>query len=302
MSIPTFFYPDVPEIPLPDGHRFPAGKYRQLRERVIAEGVLGTARLLPSPVATREQLLRAHDPDYVDAVFNGSVSAEIQRRIGLPWSPELVRRSCAAVGGSLAAARTAMRDGISGQLAGGTHHAHRAYGSGFCTFNDLAVAALSLLNEGSVARVAIIDLDVHQGDGNAAILAGDPRTFVVSLHGEKNFPFRKVASDIDFGLADGTANEEYLATLSLALDAIDRFKPDLILYLSGADALASDTLGRLALTQEGLSRRDRTVFRFAHERGWPISVVLGGGYARAIEETVDVYAGTLKSARAVFKF
>ena len=160
-------------------------------------------------------MLCAHDHDYVDAVFDGSVSAEIQRRIGLPWSPELVRRSCAAVGGSVAAARSALRDGISGQLAGGTHHAHRAFGSGFCTFNDLAVAALSLLNEMAVARIAIIDLDVHQGDGNAAILAGDPRVLVVSLHGEKNFPFRKATSDFDFGLPDGTEDADYLATLAI---------------------------------------------------------------------------------------
>ena len=271
-------------------------------EKVLAEGILGAAQLLPSPIATREQLLFAHDADYVDSILDGSASAEVQRRIGLPWSQELVVRSRAAVGGSLAAARAALRDGVSGQLAGGTHHAHRAFGSGFCTFNDLAVATLALLGEGLVARVAIIDLDVHQGDGNAAILAADRRTLVVSLHGEKNFPFRKVASDIDFGLPDGTANAEYLATLATALDAIDDFNPDLILYLSGADALASDALGRLDLTPDGLSQRDQTVFRFAQGRACPICVVLGGGYARVIEDTVDVYAGTLKSARAVFKF
>lgn len=302
MVAPTFYYPDTPELPLPDGHRFPAGKYHALRRLVEAQELLGRARLLPSPQATRAELLKAHAAEYVDAVFAGTLANDIQRRIGLPWSPTLLARSCAAVGGSLAAARAALSDGVSGQLAGGTHHAHHDFGSGFCTFNDLAVAALTLLDAGAVERVAIIDLDVHQGDGNAALLARDPRVYVVSVHGDKNFPFRKVASDLDIALPDGTGDLDYLAAVDEAIAAVDRFAPDLLLYLSGADALASDKLGRLSLSFAGLRERDLAVFRFARTRDIAVSVVLGGGYADPISDTVDVYANTLRSARRVFGF
>jgi acetoin utilization deacetylase AcuC-like enzyme len=299
---PTFFYPDTPDIPLPDGHRFPAGKYRALRERAESEGLLGGAELVASPRVSRGELLAAHDAAYVDAVFDGTLAPEIQRRIGLPWSETLVERSRAAVGGSLAAARLALDAGISGQLAGGTHHAHRSFGSGFCTFNDLAVAVNVLLAEGRCRRIAILDLDVHQGDGNAAILAGEPRAFVASVHGEKNFPFRKVASDLDIGLPDGTSDLAYLAAVDAALDAVAHFRPDLMLYLSGADALECDRLGRLSLTHAGLKERDLAVFRFADQRGLPVSFALGGGYANPIAETVEGYANTLRSARDVFGF
>lgn len=299
---PTFFYPDTPDVPLPSGHRFPASKYRMLREQVFDEGILGTALLKPSPVVSREQLLIAHDAAYVEAVISGSIDPDIQRRIGLPWSQTLVTRSCAAVGGTLASSQFALRDGISGQLAGGTHHAHRCFGSGFCTFNDVAVAALTRLSEQDAARIAILDLDVHQGDGNAAILTPDPRVFVVSVHGEKNFPFRKVASDLDVGLPDGTSDLAYLAVVDEVLEAIAGFDPDLLFYLSGADALATDSLGRMALSFEGLMERDLAVLRFARSRGLPVSIVLGGGYAKPISDTVAVYANTLRAARATYQF
>ena len=299
---PVFFYPDTPDVPLPSGHRFPASKYRMLREQVFDEDILGTAVLKPSPIVSREQLLIAHDESYVDAVLTGTVDPDVQRRIGLPWSPVLVTRSRAAVGGTLESSQMALRDGISGQLAGGTHHAHRSFGSGFCTFNDVAVAALTRLSEQDVGRIAILDLDVHQGDGNAAILAADPRMFIVSVHGEKNFPFRKVASDIDIALPDGTTDLDYLAVVDEALEAIAGFCPDLLFYLSGADALATDTLGRMALSFEGLLERDLAVFRFARFRGLPISVVLGGGYAKPITDTVAAYANTLRAARTVYQF
>ncbi len=302
MSQPTFFYPDTPDLPLPDGHRFPASKYRALRERAVSENLLGNGRLVASPPATRPQLISAHCPEYVDAVFQGTLDAAIVRRIGLPWSQTLVARSQAAVGGSLAAARAALRNGVSGQLAGGTHHAHRDFGSGFCTFNDLAVVARTLLADDSCRRIAILDLDVHQGDGNAAILGNEPRAFVVSVHGEKNFPFRKVASDLDIGLADETGDVAYLAAVDEALDAVAGFGPDLLLYLSGADALACDRLGRLSLSFAGLMERDIAVFRFAFERGLPVSFVLGGGYAVPIAQTVEGYANTLRSAQRVFGF
>ena len=298
-----FYYPDTPELPLPPGHRFPAGKYRMLRERVVREDILGrSVTLVPSPAAERAELERAHDPAYVTAMLEGTVAADIQRRIGLPWSPVLVARSRATVGGSLAAARAALDTGVSGQLAGGTHHAHRAFGSGFCTFNDLAVAALTLLEEGRVARIAVVDLDVHQGDGNAAILGTDPRVFVLSVHGEKNFPFRKPPSDLDVGLPDGTEDEAYLRALAQALERVEEFRPDLVLYLSGADPLASDTLGRLSLTHGGLAERDRCVFEHWRRRGVPVSLAIGGGYAVPISDSVEGYANTFRVMREVYGF
>ena len=251
-----FFYPDTPDLPLPDGHRFPAGKYRMLLDQVRAERILPADLLAPSPTAVRADLLRAHSADYIDALIAGTLPPDAQRRIGLPWSSVLVARAQVVVGGAIAAGFAALDHGIAGQLAGGTHHAHAGFGSGFCTFNDLAVAALTLLESGRVQRIAILDLDVHQGDGNAAILTADPRVLVVSVHGEKNFPFRKVASDHDFGLADGTEDRAYLRVVADALDHVGGFRPDVVLYLSGADALRSDRLGRLALSHDGLAERE----------------------------------------------
>ena len=294
-----FFYPDTPDLPLPPGHRFPAGKYSMLRQRMFAERTLGNALLTRSPAATMAELALAHDPGYVGAALDGTLSADIQRRIGLPWSETLVARSLATTGGSVAATRSALENGLSGQLAGGTHHAHRDFGSGYCVFNDLAVAALAILAEGKVARIAIIDLDVHQGDGNAAILAGKAAVFVLSIHGEKNFPFRKVPSTLDVGLADGTEDAAYLRALAGALERVADFRPELILYLSGVDALASDKLGRLSLTFDGLERRDRMVFQFCRRRGIPVSIAIGGGYADPITDSVQAYASTFRVAREV---
>ncbi len=297
-----FFYPDVPDVPLPEGHRFPADKYRLLKAMIEREGILGAARLVASPVADRDKLLRAHDASYVDDMLAGTVMPDIVRRIGLPWSETLVARSRATVGGSLAAARTALDTGISGQLAGGTHHAHRDFGSGFCVFNDLAVAALTLLDERRVDRIAIVDLDVHQGDGNAAILGADPRVFILSVQGARNFPFRRVPSTLDVELPDGTEDVAYLDALRCALDAVVGFRPQLVLYLSGADPLKEDSLGRLALTHDGLCARDRLVFETFRRRGVPVSIAIGGGYARPIEPTVVAYANTFRVARAVYGY
>ncbi len=294
-----FYFPDTPPLPLPAGHRFPAVKYRLLRDLVEREGIIAPSELSPSPPASRTDLERAHASDYVGAVLDGTLSADIQRRIGLPWSPVLARRSLATVGGALAAARDALRDGLSGQLAGGTHHAHRDFGSGYCVFNDLAVTALTLIASGEARRIAILDLDVHQGDGNAAILAGQPDVQVVSLHGAKNFPFRKVPSSLDVDLPDGTEDRAYLHALADVLPAIESFRPDLLLYLSGADALAADKLGRLSLTLEGLAERDRLVFHLGHRRGIPVSIAIGGGYAEPITDSVAGYAGTFRTAREI---
>jgi acetoin utilization deacetylase AcuC-like enzyme len=293
------FFPDVPPIPLPDGHRFPVGKYAMLRRAIEADPIFRGVALVPAEPATRAELELAHAPSYVDSMTEGTVAAGAMRRIGLPWSPTLVARSKATVGGAIQAARMALQIGVSGQLAGGTHHAHRDFGSGFCVFNDLAIAALAMLEEGRVARVAIVDLDVHQGDGNAAILAADPRVFVLSIHGEKNFPFRKVPSTLDVALRDGTEDAAYLVALIEALAAVEAFRPDLIFYLSGADPLASDRLGRLRLTHDGLIERDRLVMELARRRGIPLSIAIGGGYAEPLEESVRAYHNTFRTALEV---
>lgn len=297
-----FFFPDTPDLPLPPGHRFPAAKYRMLRQRAEDEGLFTATALLASPPATIDELRVTHCPEYISSFLAGTLPADAMRRIGIPWSPVLRDRSLATVGGALASVRAALRDGVSGQLAGGTHHAHRDFGSGYCVFNDLAVAAMVLLGEGTVRRITILDLDVHQGDGTAALLAGEPRVQTVSVHGEKNFPFRKVASDLDIALADGTGDIAYLAALDEALEAVDRFRPDLLLYLSGADPLGCDRLGRLSLTHAGLAARDNAVFRFARARAIPVALAIGGGYADPIEHTVDGYLGTLRAARDLFGF
>ncbi len=295
----SFFFPDTPDLPLPPGHRFPAGKYRMLRDLIDRDGMLADRGLVASPLAGREALLSAHDPAYVESVLAGTLDPAITRRIGLPWSEVLATRSRATVGGAIASARMALQYGLSGQLAGGTHHAHRDFGSGYCVFNDLAVAALTLLGERRVARIAVLDLDVHQGDGNAAILGGHAGVLVVSVHGENNFPFRKVASSLDIGLPDGAGDRDYLAALPRALGALETFRPDLLLYLSGADPLASDKLGRLKLTFEGLAARDRAVFELCRRRAWPVAIAIGGGYADPISDSVTAYANTFRIARDV---
>ncbi len=296
-----FFFPDVPAIPLPPGHRFPSGKYAALRTIIDAERILGRAALVAATAAERADLLRAHCPDYIDAMLAGTVAPDAMRRIGLPWSETLVARARATVGGAIASGRAALADGISGQLAGGTHHAHRDFGSGFCIFNDLATATLTLLEEGAVSRVAIVDTDVHQGDGNAAILGDDARVFVLSVQGEKNFPFRRIPATLDVDLPDGTGDTVYLAALSEALDAVVAFKPDLVFFLSGADPLAEDRLGRLSLTHAGLSARDRLVLETFKTHGVPVAIAIGGGYAEPIAASVTAYANTFRVAADVWR-
>ena len=297
-----FYFPDTPDLPLPPGHRFPASKYRLLREMAQRTGIFQRVGLAPSPAASLNELSRAHDAGYIHKIMTDTLPAQAMRRIGVPWSETLVQRTLATVGGSLAAARDARQYRISGQLAGGTHHAHRNFGSGFCVFNDLAVTALTLLAEGEAKRITILDCDVHQGDGTAAILAQVPEVQTISIHGAKNFPFRKAASDLDIPLSNGTGDKDYLIALDSALEALDAFKPDLLLYLSGADALSVDRLGRLSLTQTGLAVRDETVFRFAHERGLPVSIAIGGGYAEPVSITVDAYMQTFRSAARIYGF
>jgi acetoin utilization deacetylase AcuC-like enzyme len=260
---------------------------------------LAPVHLIDAVAATVDQLQLAHDREYIGRVVRGELSAAEQRAIGFPWSPALVERSRRSVGATIAAARAALSEGgVAVNLAGGTHHAQRDRGQGYCVFNDAAVAARAVQAEaGRALRVAIVDLDVHQGNGTAAILAGDATTFTLSLHGERNFPFRKSRSDLDRDLPDGTGDAEYLRVLDGALDEMcARFRPELIVYLAGADAHEDDRLGRLALTTAGMVKRDARVFDLAFRLGAPIVVAMAGGYGRDIDVTVDVHFNTVRAA------
>jgi acetoin utilization deacetylase AcuC-like enzyme len=284
------FYCDHHQFPLPAGHKFPIEKYRLVRER-LAE----MYALEPAPLAAPETIALAHDPHYIQAFVEGTIPAPMMRRIGFPWSPELVRRTLASVGGSLAAARDALSTGFGGTLAGGTHHAFRSEGAGFCVFNDIAVAICDLR-----CRAAVIDLDVHQGDGTAAIFASDETVLTVSIHSRNNFPFRKQRSRIDIELDDGTEDEEYLGHVRAVLPAVFAFRPAVVFYQSGVDALAGDRLGRLALTHEGLRQRDRLVLERCRQEKMPVIVTLGGGYAEDVERTAEAHANTFRVAAEVF--
>jgi acetoin utilization deacetylase AcuC-like enzyme len=296
------FYADSYEIPLPETHRFPRQKNRLTREALLHERLVRPEQLRLSPLAPRDVLIRAHSPDYVDGFLGGALPREMMRRIGMPWSEDYVRRVAATMGGAVAAMRSALRHGFSGQLAGGMHHAHADFGSGFCVFNDFALAAITALDEGLADRVAIVDLDVHQGDGNAAMLTGNSAIFVFSLHAEKNFPFRKTVSDLDIGLPDGTEDSAYLRRLNEGLDAVVGFRPDLVLYQAGVDPLVHDRLGRLAISYEGLAARDRLVFETFAARGVPVSMAVGGGYCDPIEFSVTAYVNTIAAAKQVHGF
>lgn len=272
-------------------------KYRLLRQALEGEGQYA---MTPAEPATREDVERAHDPAYVEAFLSGTLAAHAMRRIGFPWSESLVKRTLCSVGGTLAASREALDTGYGGVLAGGTHHAFRGEGSGFCVFNDIAVATRWMLAERGLERVAVVDCDVHQGDGTAQIFEDDARVFTLSLHGRKNFPFRKQRSRMDVELEDGTGDDEYLTALEKALDAVLAWKPQAIFFQSGVDALACDTLGRLALTHGGLRRRDRMVLSACRDSGIPVVVTLGGGYGSPLEATVEAHANTYRTALAIF--
>jgi acetoin utilization deacetylase AcuC-like enzyme len=301
-SFVRVFHCDRHPVPLPPGHRFPATKYPLLREQLLAEGTLREDELQQAPLATPEELLLVHTPGYVEALSRGTLTAAEERKLGFPWSELLVLRSRASVGGTLAAARAALSDGVAGNLAGGTHHAFAAHGEGYCVFNDHAVTARVLQQEGRISRALVVDLDVHQGNGTASIFAGDDSVFTFSMHGERNFPFHKARSSRDVELRDGCGDAEYLELLErhlpLVLEAADA---DLLLYQGGVDPLAEDALGRLRLTHEGLRARDRVVLTAARERDLPVVLTLGGGYARPIALSVEAHAGTWREAKAVFR-
>ena len=299
----NLYYADHFVLPLPAGHRFPMEKYSRLRERLLASGVFAASDFHVPVAASDTEILRAHDAAYLERVAAGTLEPAEVRRIGFPWSPAMVERSRRSAGATLAACRSALEpgQGCAANLAGGTHHAHRDFGSGFCVFNDAAIAALAMRAEGRARRIALIDCDVHQGDGSAAILAAEPEIFTCSLHGAKNFPFRKQVSDLDIELPDDTGDEAYLQALDGALERIfDGFRPDLAIYLAGADPYEGDRLGRLALSMAGLAARDERVLGTCRAANVPVAIAMAGGYASEIDDTVTIHATTVLTAARLF--
>lgn len=299
------FYSDQFVLPLPVGHRFPMAKYAMLRAAIAQN--LPEVSLVEAPAASDVELALVHTPGYIAALCDGSIDAQVMREIGFPWSLPMVERARRSVGATIAAVRQAMQSGLSANLAGGTHHAYAGKGGGFCVFNDIAVAAK--VAQAAWARshrtpmlVAVIDLDVHQGNGTAHIFQDDPTVFTLSMHGEKNFPFRKEASDLDVALTDGCQDAVYLDALDQALQQLAcRFAPNLVIYLAGADPYQGDRLGRLSLTMAGLAQRDQKVFEWCHARRLPAAFVMGGGYGHRIEETVQAQLSTYKLALSFWK-
>jgi acetoin utilization deacetylase AcuC-like enzyme len=295
---PRLFYTDQHILPLPSGHKFPIEKYRLLRETLEREDRFV---LEPGPLADRQTIELVHDADYVEAFLSGTLDAGAMRRIGFPWSEGLVQRTLASVGSTLAATEEALATGWGGSLAGGTHHAFAGEGSGFCVFNDIAVAIRNLQRDHGMERVAVIDLDVHQGDGTAQIFADDASVLTLSVHCKNNFPLRKQESRIDVELNAGVGDQEYLLVLREVLPRVWEFGPQAVFYQSGVDGLASDELGHLELTSGGLIERDRLVMRAVRELGVPFVVTLGGGYSRPVGLTVEAHANTFRTAYEAFE-
>ncbi len=290
------FYLDRYVVPLPPGHRFPIQKYFLLRQRVVEAG-LGDLHV--PHAATDEEVLQAHDREYLQKFITGTLSEQEMRRIGFPWTPEMVERSRRSSGATIEACRAALDDGVAVNLAGGTHHAFRDAGEGYCFLNDSAIAARVLQSEGRVSRVVILDCDVHQGNGTAAILRDDPTIFTFSIHSARNFPLRKEQSDLDVELPDGATDAEYLTALDEGLDeALSRSKADLAIYLAGADPYEGDQLGRLRVSKAGLAERDRRVFERCRQARLPVAVTMAGGYARDVNDTVDIHFNTVSLAAA----
>ncbi|MCG2592637.1 histone deacetylase [Ramlibacter sp. XY19] len=297
------FYADQFVLPLPPGHRFPMEKYRMLRDRLAAE--VPDVQLMRAEPATDGELALVHTPAYIQGISDGSVDPKVMREIGFPWSQAMAERARRSVGATIAACRAALGgEGLAANIAGGTHHAYADKGGGFCVFNDAAVAIRLMQAEHArrqrrELQVAIVDLDVHQGNGTARIFRDDPSVFTLSLHGARNFPFRKEPSDLDVDLPDGTSDDAYLHALERALEELaQRFDPQLVIYLAGADPHEGDRLGRLKLTWDGLEARDRRVFDWAWQRGVPLAFAMAGGYGHRIEDTVQVQVNTFAAAAA----
>ncbi len=290
-------YADHYALPLPEGHRFPIAKYTMLRQRLSKE--MPALQMLPAPSVSDAELALAHSADYVAALVTGTLAPGMMREIGLPWSEQMVERSRRSVGATVSAVCHALSQGVAISLAGGTHHAYANRGSGFCVFNDVAVAIKLVQAQPDRARlkVAVIDLDVHQGNGTASIFERDASVYTLSLHGEKNFPFRKEHSDLDIGLPDGCGDADYLRALDCALAQLSQdFAPDLVIYLAGADPHEGDRLGRLKLSYAGLQARDARVMQWCWQRGVPFAVAMAGGYGVEIESTVQIHASSCELA------
>ena len=289
------FYTDQFVLPLPEGHTFPMAKYSRLREVLLSEGIVASGDLRVPDAATKDELELVHTSRYVDAVFGGTLEPREQRRIGFPWSPAMAERARRSVGATIAAARQALVDGASANLAGGTHHGFADHGEGYCVFNDVAVAARIVQRDHGVSRVLVVDLDVHQGNGTASIFADDDSVFTLSMHAAGNFPFRKERSDLDVELPDGAGDAAYLDALDSALAvALDRARPEIIFYVSGADPYEGDRLGKLKLTIDGLRERDRRVARAASALGVPLVATMAGGYCADIETIARIHAATIQ--------
>jgi acetoin utilization deacetylase AcuC-like enzyme len=290
-------------FPLPEGHRFPIAKYARLREQVINDGILGTEDLREPERVSREALLLVHTAEYVDRFIAGALTTDERRRLGLPWSPALVERSLRAVGGTCESCEAALEAGLAMNLAGGTHHAFPDHGEGFCVFNDVAVAIRLLQRAGRIRRAAIVDLDVHQGNGTHAIFAEDTTVFTFSMHARRNYPYRKVPGSLDVGLADGTRDQQYLDALADALPGVlARAEPDLVVYLAGADPHEGDALGRLSLTFAGLARRDAFVIESCRDVGIPVALTIAGGYGRQFSDTLRIHVETARIAATAASF
>ncbi|HEX5975169.1 MAG TPA: histone deacetylase [Rubrobacteraceae bacterium] len=291
------FYSDHFVLPLPEGHRFPMIKYSMLRESVAASGICGPEEMIvPHPVSDAE-ILRSHEEGYLRRVASGTLTEKEMRRIGFPWSKRMVERSRRASGGTLGACLAALEDGFAANLAGGTHHAFADRGEGYCVLNDSAIAARAVQAEGLVERIVVVDTDVHQGNGTAAIVRSDATIYTLSIHGAKNFPFRKEESDLDLALPDGADDGEFLDALADGLErALEESRAELAIYLAGADPFEDDRLGRLSVSKEGLAERDSLVLESCRERGIPVAVTMAGGYARNVEDTVEIHLQSIERA------
>ncbi len=294
------YYSDVFELPLPAGHRFPMAKYGRLRKRVSGFATSSGVELACAPAPCIDEFSLVHTPAYLHKVTTGCLTELEQRRIGFPWSPKMVQRCLRSTSATIAAGRAALRDGWAVHLAGGTHHAFADAGQGFCIFNDVAVASRVLLKEGPTQRVLVIDCDVHQGNGTASIFEKEDRVFTFSIHGDRNFPFRKCDGDLDIALQDGTADSEYLDILQTVLDRDLPFSnADFVFYLAGADPFVGDRLGRLSLTKNGLAARDQIVLEMCRRTGTPVAIVMAGGYAPNLDDVVDIHTRTVEIAASL---
>lgn len=297
------FYTDTFTIPIPENHSFPKNKYTLLRKRIIEAQLVQPGDMrVPRPAAD-EDILRAHDPIYLNRLQKGKLTTKEVRRVGLPWSPEMVLRARYSVGATIEACRSALNERIAVNLGGGTHHAFGDHGQGYCYLNDSVIAARVLQAEGLVKNVLIIDCDVHQGNGTAAILKNDPTIFTFSIHGKNNFPFHKEISDLDIELEDGTDDAAYLAALEKGMKAsLDACDANLVIYLAGADPYRNDRFGRLSLTKDGLASRDQVVLRHLNQSRLPVAITMAGGYARQVRDAVDIHFQTVSTAVEFYRW